>query len=136
MSRFVLYVVASHLNIVFQITNPRKIKQPRTIQPETAGTKMTTIFGLQTASQGVLSFKVRTTQGIKSPVFTYVTGLPVSNIVLVLNKCLLLLLIIAAKQNSCTMQIAAPPAILFLLSKPQSILQQLGQQLKCGDLGR
>lgn len=60
-SHFVLYVRVSHLNIVFQITNPRKIKQLRTIQPETARTKMTTISGLQTASQGVLSFKGGTT---------------------------------------------------------------------------
>lgn len=55
---------------------------------------------------------------------------------LILNNCLLLLLIIAAEQNSYTMQVATPPVTLFLLAKPQALLQQLGGQLICGDLGR
>lgn len=40
----------------------------------------------------------------------------------------------ASKQNSCIMKVAAVLSV--LLTKPQCILQQLGDQLKCGDLGR
>lgn len=75
--------------------------------------------------------------GCKPTSLISVTGLLESNNTLLgLYKCLLFLLIQTFTQNSYLVQVAAPPAIVSLLPKPQSILWQPGNQLKRGGLGR
>lgn len=100
---------------------------------------MTAISGLWTASQDSAANRSHSRagqMGCKPTSLISVTGLLESNTLLGLYKLLLFLPIQTSTQNSCSVQVAAPPAIVSLLPKPKSILWQPGDQLKWGDLGK